>query len=299
MNSRLTEQHPEAPSTPIDAHPTRSVDLPDGTSVHLADTGGDLPVAVFVHGIFLNHNLWRHVIEAMKHTHRCVAVDLVGHGRTIGGPTARFTLTDAAQTIADVVDVLELDRFHLVGNNSGGGICQIYAAHHADRLRSLTLINCDTHDNWPPPAFDIAGDLARSGTLDVMVDAMLGDIDLARSDDALGSGYQFPERLTTEAVESYIAPFKDPARVAAVIEWLGNGDNVETTSVEPQLSKLEVPTHILWGDADVFFPVEWAHWLHRTIPGAHEPVIIPGGKLFSPDDNPAPLIELLHGAWGN
>lgn len=39
-----------------------------------------------------------------------------------------------------------------IANNSGGAIAQIFAVHHPHRLRTLTLTNCDTHDNWPPAA---------------------------------------------------------------------------------------------------------------------------------------------------
>jgi hypothetical protein len=45
------------------------------------------------------------------------------------------------------------DQVDLVGNDSGGGIAQIFAALNPERVRTLTLTNCDTHDNWPPEAF--------------------------------------------------------------------------------------------------------------------------------------------------
>jgi len=41
----------------------------------------------------------------------------------------------------------------LVANDSGGGVAQIFAARFPQRLRTLTLTNCGTHDNWPPPGF--------------------------------------------------------------------------------------------------------------------------------------------------
>ena len=34
-----------------------------------------------------------------------------------------------------------------------GAYGQIFAALYPERVRSLTLTDCDTHDNWPPEAF--------------------------------------------------------------------------------------------------------------------------------------------------
>ena len=38
------------------------------------------PVALFVHGVFLNSYLWRHVVDRVCDVRRCVAVDLMSHG---------------------------------------------------------------------------------------------------------------------------------------------------------------------------------------------------------------------------
>src|SRR5262249_30927032 len=46
------------------------------------------PAALFVHGVFLNHDLWRHVVDRVADTRRCIAVDLLGHGATRTPPAA-------------------------------------------------------------------------------------------------------------------------------------------------------------------------------------------------------------------
>ena len=59
----------------------------------------------------------------------------------------------------------EIDQVDLVGNDSGGGIAQIFAALHPSRVRSLTLTDCDVHDNWPPEAFKPFLAMAAAGGL--------------------------------------------------------------------------------------------------------------------------------------
>jgi pimeloyl-ACP methyl ester carboxylesterase len=74
-------------------------------------------------------------------------------------------------------------------------------------------------------------------------------------------------------------------------------DNRQTTAIEPGLRALRAPTLIVWGDGDIFFDVKWAHWLKATIPGALEPIIVEGAKLFFPEERPDELIAPLRKFW--
>jgi pimeloyl-ACP methyl ester carboxylesterase len=84
---------------------------------------------------------------------RCIAVDLLAHGDTEIAADQDVSVTANAKMLRELLDALDSDRVDLVGNDSGGGIAQIFAAMHSERVRSLTLTDCDAHDNWPPEAF--------------------------------------------------------------------------------------------------------------------------------------------------
>ena len=70
-------------------------------------------------------------------------------------------------------------------------------------------------------------------------------------------------------------------------------DSRQTVVIEPLLRQLRVPTLIVWGLNDIFFPVKWAHWLRATIPGAVAVVEVPEAKLFFAEDRPEALIGPL------
>src|SRR5260370_40016408 len=114
---------------------------------------GTGPVALFVHGVLLNGHLWRHQLEDLSDIRRCIAVDLLAHGDTEIAPDQDVSVTANAKMLKEFLDPLHIDKVDLVGNDSGGGIAQIFAALNPERVRSLTLTDCDTHDNWPPEAF--------------------------------------------------------------------------------------------------------------------------------------------------
>src|SRR5690242_14996428 len=104
---------------------------------------GSGPAALFVHGVLLNSHLWRHQLADLSDVRRCIAVDLLAHGDTEIAADQDVSVTANARMLREVVDVLGINKVDLVGNDSGGGIAQIFAAQNPSRVRSLTLTDCD------------------------------------------------------------------------------------------------------------------------------------------------------------
>jgi len=243
------------------------------------------PVALFVHGVLMNKHLWRHQLAKLGDIRRCIAPDLLAHGDTEIAPDQDVSVTVNAHMLRELLDALAIDQVDLVGNDSGGGICQIFAALHPERVRTLTLTNCDTHDNWPPEAFKGFVDMVRAGGLKDTLTAMLADKAIYRSPEALGPGYEDPQSVTDEDIEIYLRPFlRTSQRTADLVRFITAFDNRHTLAVEPQLRALKAPTLIAWATDDVFFSVKWAQWLADTIPGAKPPVLFEGARIFFPEE---------------
>src|SRR5712671_1318135 len=121
-----------------------SVETPSGRISYTSAGSG--PVALFVHGVLLNKHLWRHQLAGLSDIRRCIAVDLLAHGDTETAPDHDVSVTANAKMLKEVLDALKIDQVDLVGNDSGGGIAQAFAALNPERVRTLTLTNCDTHD---------------------------------------------------------------------------------------------------------------------------------------------------------
>jgi pimeloyl-ACP methyl ester carboxylesterase len=60
-----------------------------------------------------------------------------------------------AALIAELIERLELDDVTLVGNDTGGALCQLVVAAHPDRVGRLVLVNCDAFEHFPPPALKL------------------------------------------------------------------------------------------------------------------------------------------------
>src|ERR1700704_566621 len=151
----------------------KTIETPSGR-IAFAEAGAG-PVALFVHGVLMNKHLWRHQLAKLGDIRRCIAPDLLAHGDTEIAPDQDVSVTVNAHMLRELLDTLAIDQVDLVGNDSGGGICQIFAALNPDRIRTLTLTNCDTHDNWPPEAFKPFVKMVAAGGLSKTLNAMLGD----------------------------------------------------------------------------------------------------------------------------
>jgi pimeloyl-ACP methyl ester carboxylesterase len=271
---------------------TPSVETPSGRISY--SSAGSGPVTLFVHGVVLNKHLWRHQLAALSDIRRCIAVDLLAPGETEIEPDQDVSVTANAKMLKEALDALKIDQVDLVGNDSGGGIAQIFAALNPERVRTLILTNCDTHDNWPPEAFKPFVDMAKAGGLRDTLNAMLADKTIFRSPGALGPAYERPDTVTDEDIESYLRPLvRTEQRTHDLQRFVLAFDNKHTRVIEPQLRELRAPTLIVWGTDDVYFPVKWAHWLAKTIPGAKPPVELEGARIFFPEERAGEFNRLL------
>jgi pimeloyl-ACP methyl ester carboxylesterase len=260
---------------------------------------GTGPVALFLHGIFLNGYLWHRVIERLSDARRCIAIDLLAHGGTEAAEGHDLSFESQTEMVAAFCDALGFHRVDLVGNDSGGGIAQIFATRYESRLRSLTLTNCDTHDNCPPAALQPLMDAASAGQLLKVGGEMLANPQVGRQ--ALGIGYEHPELVGDDTIRTYLEPIFGNSERARQFEDMFRrcflAPECHQTFVLDRIGKVQTPTLIVWGTADPFFPITWAHWLRETIPGSRALVMLEDARLFLPEERPDELSNAIREHW--
>jgi pimeloyl-ACP methyl ester carboxylesterase len=256
---------------------------------------GDGPPAVFVHGVLLSSYMWRDAIAELRSERRCLAFDLPGHGRSPLSPQQNLALPDFANLLERFCAALDLDAIDLVANDTGGAVAQIFAAHHRERLRTLTLTNCDAHDEAPPASFEPTVQAARAGQLAPALVELAAHPDRAR--EALAQGFEHPQQLPDETIGEYFAPFSDLYGAEGAERAISPISADDLLAVEPLLATLDTPTLIAWGTGDTFFDVSLAYWLRDAIARAERVVEIDDGKLFWPAERASELVALLREHW--
>ncbi|MFD6895035.1 alpha/beta fold hydrolase [Rhodococcus sp. NPDC060086] len=254
---------------------------------------GQGPVTLFVHGVFTNGRLWRNCVRLLSDHRRCISIDLPGHGHTppLGNPSV-WGLADAVDT---VIRELGLRDIHLVGNDTGGAVCQIVLTRDPGQFASCVLTNCDTEGNFPPPAFRPAVWAAKARML-------YAARPLSRlpkvAKHIYRTGYQNVSAVPDDVIIDYLAPplsSLDGARFMTAL--LSSMTPSLLAPIRPALGACEVPTAIVWGTGDIFFRRSWADWLVDLIPGATEVVEVPEARLFFPDERARELVDALESHW--
>lgn len=261
---------------------------------------GDGPPAVFVHGLFVSGYLWRNVIEGIRDERRCIAYNLPAHGHSRLSADQDLSLGANADMLAAFCDALGFDKIDLVANDTGGAIAQVFTVRHPERVRTLTLTNCEARDVLPSPneLAQLIFSLASRGELAPLAMQMRNDLEMARGPLGLGPAFEHPERLSADDVRGYLehqySSLDDARQIERFVLAL-HADQL--AAIMPDLAKLEVPTLAVWGTGDHIFDIALAYWLRDTIPGCREVIEVHGGKLFWPGERPDDLVPHLRRHW--
>jgi haloalkane dehalogenase len=118
---------------------THTVRTPAGTMAY-TDVGSGPPV-VLLHGNPTSARLYRHLLPALAPTHRCVAPDLLGFGRSDAPASCSYRPPAHAARVEALLRRLDLDGLTLVLHDWGGPIGLSFALRHPERVRRLVLMN--------------------------------------------------------------------------------------------------------------------------------------------------------------
>jgi haloalkane dehalogenase len=132
----------------------------NGYRLHYIDEGCGDPV-VFLHGNPTWSYDWRNIIPYLNDSFRCIAVDLIGMGRS-DKPDIGYTYLEHVDYITKFIEQLEVRNIVLVGHDWGTPIGLQYAAAHSDKVRAAVMIEpqslkpfTDWEDFSPPEAVEL------------------------------------------------------------------------------------------------------------------------------------------------
>ena len=270
----------------------RRVELGD-VSLHVVDAGeGGRPV-MLVHGFTANSDEVAGVIEPLAGLGwHAVAPDLRGHGRS-DRPTdaGAYSLELMAADVIALADRLSWDRFALLGHSMGGGVAQLVALDHPQRLTGLVLAS-----TFHGPVPGISMELVQLGCWVVREAGMegLADAQEARRAENPESVAAF-ERLQ-EAIPGYAEQSRARLVSTSPDMWMAMAPRfVEQADRLSRLAALEVPTAVIVGEFDGTMGDDCRR-LAEAIPGARLTVIAGAGhvpQLEQPDAWWAALSEFL------
>jgi haloalkane dehalogenase len=269
-------------------------------NIAYADRGSG-EAALFLHGFPLNNFQWRGAFDRLAKYRRRIAPDFLGLGYTQVAEGQSVAPSAQAEMLVTLLDRLSIESVDLVANDSGGAVAQLFLLRYPQRVRTLLLTNCDVEPDSPPPALIPVINMSREGTFcDQWLAPWVADKTLARSETGLGGlTYTYPNRLTDETIDYYLAPLvSSPERKAQVHAYALALDPNPLAGIEADLKRTEVPARIVWGTGDTIFSKDSPGYLDRVLPNSRGVRRIPGAKLFFPEEFPDVIAEEARRLWG-
>ena len=253
----------------------------------------DGPTVVFVHGFLVDSTLWDPVASQLAARGvRSVLVDWpLGSHRTPMNADADLSPTGVARMVNEVLDALGLTDVTLVGNDTGGAICQLLLADDASRIGRVVLTNCDAFENFPPKAFVPLFHIAKHPLL---TKAMLAPTRLRPiRHSPLAYGLLLRSPRNGELTRRWIGPaLGDRAIRHDIARFARAFDAKALVGIEPSLHAFTGPARIVWGSADRCFTLATAHRLADAFADATL-VEVPDATTFVSIDAPEAVTDAI------
>lgn len=271
-----------------------TADLPHATVAYRAAGPADssLPPVVFVHAFLVDGSVWGSVADMLAARGiRSYAPDWpLGAHRIPVGRDADQSPRGVAKQILAFLEALDLQDVTLVGNDTGGALCQYVVDTDSSRIGRLVLTNCDAFDTFPPFPFSVIFRLLR-GTRRMWFNLQPMRAQTFRHS-PLGLGL-LANQLDPAQTRAWIEPCLTNKEIREdAVRFLRVADPQDLLDVSTRLDRFDGTTTIVWGMADRAFRPE----LGRRLQGAFRNatfVEVPGARTFVQLDDPDLLADQI------
>ena len=209
------------------------------------EVSGDLlsPAVLFLHGFMGSSTDWREIMAVIGDQTFRIAVDLPGHGASLGLPPDTYTIEGATRAVIRTLDDLEVVRPLVAGYSMGGRLALYLALRYTERCAGLFLESASPGLKWPSEraarraADESKAERLESGDFETFLGDWYGQplfAPLARDEDLLYRTIEARRR-------------NDPGELARSLRGMGTGSQ---PSMWEELEHLCVPTLAVAGGLD-------------------------------------------------
>lgn len=187
---------------------------------------------VLLHGMNASSTMWYPNIEALAENHRVFAIDFILEP----GKSHLYNDIEDVQKITDwyneVLFVLDLDRFHIIGASRGGWLAVNLALNNQKKIKSLILLSPAQTFTWIKPSTDLLKNvIALFASKDKQIEQSLKS--MSNNVAKINAAYLEQYKLATEkdSVNKFIVSMKPFSNT--------------------ELKSLQMPVLVLIGDDDM------------------------------------------------
>ncbi|MBI5226085.1 alpha/beta hydrolase [Candidatus Micrarchaeota archaeon] len=240
-----------------------SIEVAGTTTQYLeSDTANAGTTVILIHGAGEGAVTWYPVWSRFSKERQVLAPDVIGYGES-DKPHAAYDGSYFSDWLLAFLDARGLRQVDLVGSSQGGAIALQFASRHPERVRKLVLVDPAGFGKVPP------GILAEMAVLNTAPNLFLAQHSLS-----------YLVANASSVSHAWVAYGLEVLRMPGGknVFWDGRGNITEPMS-SAELERIRMPTLILWGQNDSFFPVSQAYMVQRTLPNATVQILANAGHL--------------------
>jgi pimeloyl-ACP methyl ester carboxylesterase len=256
----------------------RFIDVP-GARVHLVERGKG-PALLLVHGLAgqLSHFTYG-IVDQLATEYRVVAVDRPGSGYSVRMPGCSAALGAQADTLAALIDTLQLGRPVVVGHSLGGAVALALAQRHPGRVAGLALVAPLTHPVQEVAAVFRGLKIAKPWMRSLVAWTLAVPLSIAKRDEALGVIFG-PEAAPGDFATrgGGLLALRPSHFVAACADMAAIPDDLP--GMVQRYPTMQLPVSILYGRGDgILNPQSQGEALAASLPGATLSLVAGGHML--------------------
>ena len=111
--------------------------LKDDTKIYLEISGKGFPL-ILLHGNAQSNTYFDKQIQAFEESYQVIRIDFRAHGKSTN-QGKQFSLKKFAEDLKEVVDILKIQHFDLLGFSDGANVAMYFAVNHPQMVHSLVL----------------------------------------------------------------------------------------------------------------------------------------------------------------
>lgn len=224
----------------------------NGTKIRYLEAGNSEKTLVLLHGLGGSAERWMLVIPSLAKSYHVIVPDLIGYGKS-DKPKVEYSMEFFTKFIFDLLDELKIKHCSMIGSSLGGQIVAECACTDNDFIKKIILVSPSGSMKSSTPVLDAYASAVLNPSFESVKSALSMMV---------GSDIKIPN----EIIEDFIS---NMSQQDSKMSFKSTLTSIKNSSITEKLSRIRVPSLVIWGKNDKMIPVENASELEKTIRNCH------------------------------
>lgn len=246
---------------------------------------GQGETVIFIHGIGQAMYTFRKNVRVLSEHCHVISIDLLGHGLS-DKPDIDYTINDFSKLIVDFMDAMNIEKAALLGFSTGAIIALDVAIKYPKLVSRLILLSPGGLTKTYPWQI-------KHLSTPILSDILFTFFNKSMLKSVIEDAYYDPSLVTSDLVRHYFKVLSNKENLDSTIVAFSNWDD---SNIAYELSSVEAPAYIFWGENDKWHPLEMLELYEDALSDVYSATFADCGHILHEeraDEFNKKLIEIL------